>query len=389
MFQLLIGTLFCIFSAQAKSASDGEYFNTDANTKLWVEYEAPKNNGPLIVLLNGLTYSTKDWKEYKAELKSQMPDAGFLLYDMRMQGKSVIPFADSSDVVNEFFNTANLFQNLTKVTTWEEWRKYWTSGNYFLDWMQWRMQIQKLWLMTFDSFYTTNLKQNANYEVQVEDLAKILEHYKGTSDVHLIGLSYGGAIGEAFTAKYGDQVKTLTMIAPFVRRLPQQDNWIKEQIRNFRLTNPFLMVSDDILYKYFLKVLVYSTYPLAEPTLLENPYKTEAAYQLAVGTLDFDAVEIAKNGTHLDKTTLVISGQDEYVPKDQHEELWQALKAQGARARVIIENADHKVNLKFPKSLAELTKKIVFEDSSLTNGVTVDISGSRQKNINICQGVFL
>lgn len=378
MLSFLFSFLFVILNAandRSEFSFSGYVDMTSDGQKIWVEYQKPKNDGPLIVLLNGLTYSTKDWTQYKSELQKAMPDAGFLIYDMRWQGKTLVPISDLSDLAEEYTKVGEVFKKITGAKSWSDWRKYWTTGEYFWDWVEWKGSLYKLWEISKDSLNPKNMK-DTHYSRQVSDLKELVEAFKGQSKVHLVGLSYGGAIGEAFVAKYSELVESFLMVAPFVKRLPQQHDWITSQIKMTKFFNPLFSASEESLYLFYLRVLVYSTYPLAEPTLLKNPFRTEGAFRLAAGTLDFDGVKIAE-GSDQSKTYLITAGKEEYVPPQHHQELWAQLKTSGAQTQIIIDNTDHKINLSYPEDLANLTRKVIYGELKYSHGETYHFTAER------------
>lgn len=104
----------------------------------------------------------------------------------------------------------------------------------------------------------------------------LLSELKVAKPYNLVGLSYGGGIAIAYAAQYPKEVKRILALAPFTEPLQSQDNWIKNQVAYTRVMQPWNPYSDDELYDYFLRNIIYGTYPSAEPIVLENPYKLEA-----------------------------------------------------------------------------------------------------------------
>lgn len=128
---------------------------------------------------------------------------------------------------------------------------------------------------------------------QAKDLHVLLAALKIPAPYNLIGLSYGGGIEVAYALQFPREIKRLIMIAPYTQPLEGQDNWIKSQVATTRATFPLNPYSDEELYDYFLHQYVYTTYPASEPIVLENPFKLEAVYNLVRGIRKFIPLEVA------------------------------------------------------------------------------------------------
>ncbi len=243
MLKLLItGILF--FGLTAKSfafelSKDFNGFVTIESTDLYVEYLAPQEGNPTVVLLNGLTYSTRQWDKMTAVLKQM--GLGVLRYDMSGMG-----------------------QTLLKYTVKYEPYHY------------------------------------ANQVVELDQLLTALDIPKPYS---LAGLSYGGGIAAAYSFKFPKKVKNVILMAPYTAALESQDQWIKTQISVARAMYPYNPHTNDELYDYFLKQICYTTYPALEPVVLENPYKLEATFRLTQGIRKFNVMDeidrFPKNSVHL------------------------------------------------------------------------------------------
>jgi pimeloyl-ACP methyl ester carboxylesterase len=190
-----------------------------ADRDLFVDYVPAKKNQPTLVLVNGLTYSTRQWDSFVAPLLAK--GIGILRYDPIGQGQTLLKYAPITAVIP--------------------------------------------------------LKD------QVQDLKTLLGVLKIPAPYNFGGLSYGGGIAAEFAAAYPELVKILILMAPFTQPLENTDKWIKSQIWATRNIFPFNKLSDDDLYDYFLQQIVYATYPQAEPIVLENPFKLEATFRLVQG----------------------------------------------------------------------------------------------------------
>lgn len=130
-------------------------------------------------------------------------------------------------------------------------------------------------------------------EQQAKDLHVLLAALKIAPPYNLVGLSYGGGIEVAYALQFPREIRRMILIAPYTEPLEGQDNWIKTQVATTRATFPLNPYSDEELYDYFLHQYVYSTYPASEPIVLENPFKLEAVYNLVRGIRKFLPVNFA------------------------------------------------------------------------------------------------
>lgn len=241
MMKLLIaGFLFFGLAAQALELSkDFNGFVTIESTDLYVEYLAPQVGKPTVVLLNGLTYSTRQWDKMTAVLKTM--GIGVLRYDMSGMGQTLLKYGGK-----------------------------------------------------FEPYHYAN---------QVIELDQLLTTLKIPTPYNLVGLSYGGGIAAAFSFKYPKKVKNAILMAPYTAALEGQDQWIKTQIAVTRAMYPYNPYSNDELYDYFLKQICYSTYPALEPIVMENPYKLEATFRLTQGIRKFNVNDeidrFPENSVHL------------------------------------------------------------------------------------------
>lgn len=187
--------------------------------ELFVKYSPPAANMPTVVLINGLTYSTRQWENFVAPLASK--GIGVLRYDPIGQGETLLKYAPVLAPIR--------------------------------------------------------------IEDQIQDLYELLIKLKIKGPYNFVGLSYGGGLAAGFAAAYPKLIKNMVLMAPFTRPLEGTDNWIKAQIWATRQIFPYNKASEDDLYDYFLHQIVYATYPQAEPVILENPFKLEATFRLVQG----------------------------------------------------------------------------------------------------------
>lgn len=298
-----------VFASLQLSAASGpaevrKLVQIDANRSLFVHFTPGKVGAPTVVLLNGLTYSTEQWKKYAAELSS----LGFsvLRYDMKGMGQTLV-------------NDGYQFESI---------------------------QIDD----------------------QVQDLADLLVTMKVKAPYHLVGLSYGGGIGMAFAARFPKLVKNLVLMAPYTEPLETQDQWIRSQIWYTRTVFPFNPASDDDLYEYFLKQIIYSTYPTAEPVVLENPYKLEAVFRMVQGirkwTSDQAVPFLPAKSVHL-----LVAGQDQYIPRKVMTDFWSTVPETAKASYILINNAEHKIPEDVPVFAANWTALIISGNQLLNQNI--------------------
>lgn len=279
------------------------FVRVEGERSLYVDFIKPAPGRPVIVLLNGLTYRVDSWDSFTRSLRGE--GYGILRYDMQGQGDTLLRYAPVTQMIP--------------------------------------------------------------LQSQVDDLYRLLNALNLLSPVHLVSLSYGGAIAVPFAVQHPERVATSILMAPFVAPLQQQDSWIKLQIQNVRLMFPMNNASFDDLYDYFLHNIIYATYPAAEPVVLENPYKLEAVFRMVQGARKYyakDYVSYLPAGV----THLVVARQDQYVPADAHEEFWGQMPAATRASRLFIEGSEHKIPEAVPEFAARWVKRIVEGDTTISGG---------------------
>jgi pimeloyl-ACP methyl ester carboxylesterase len=199
------------------------------STDLFIDYNAPKKDMPTVVLLNGLTYSTRQWEPMVFFLKKS--GMGILRYDMSGMGMTLLRYG-------------------VRMSPYS-----------YLD--------------------------------QVTELNALLKTLNFELPYNLVGLSYGGGIAASFAQTYPNSINKIVMMAPYTAALAGQDSSIKQQIAVTRAMFPSNPASNDQLYDYFLKQTVYTTYPFLEPIVLENPLKLEATFRLTQGIRKYVALDLA------------------------------------------------------------------------------------------------
>lgn len=265
-----------------------------SNLELYVDYVKAQPGQPTVVLVNGLTYTTKQWEKYATHLVAS--GFGVVRYDMRGMGQTLLKYAPILRVIN--------------------------------------------------------------YKDQVKDLKDLLVQLKISTPYNIIGLSYGGGISLAFAQTYPQDVKNLIVMAPFTEPIAQTDQWLKMQVWLARQANPLNPASDDELYDFFLRQLVYTTYPASEPILLENPYKLEGVFRMVQGIRHYRAIDEVQSLPH-SALSLIIAGDDRVVPRDALMNFWRAVPTASKKSISIILNSQHKIPEEVPAFLAAYTGEIL------------------------------
>lgn len=292
-------------ASSARGSNHTGFVKIAKDRELYVSYDLPVPGKPTIVLLNGLTYRLGSWDPFVRFLHGK--GYGILRYDPMGMGQTLIKYAPALDAFP--------------------------------------------------------------IEEQVDDLAKLLERLKVNEPVHLVGLSYGGALGMQFAVDYPKRVATLIMMAPFVAALENQDVWIRLQIHQTRILFPANPASFDELYDFFLRQIIYTTYPVAEPIVLENPFKLEATFRLVQGIRKWQAKEIVGK-LPAGKSHLMLARQDQYVSNAIHDKLWTQIPTPARASRLYIEGSEHKIPEAVPAFAAAWVLRIVEGDSRISGGKT-------------------
>ncbi|MEN0058965.1 MAG: alpha/beta fold hydrolase, partial [Bdellovibrio sp.] len=167
VFSSLFVTLEAFAAAEAVRGFVTIHRGRDAGTRdLYVDYVPPKDSQPTVILLNGLTYSTRQWDNFVTSLVEQ--GVGVLRYDFYGQGQTLLRYAP--------------------------------------------------------------ILGSISYEEQIDDLKSLLDTLDIKGPYNIAGLSYGGGIAAGFAVAYPSLVKNLILMAPFTRPLEGQDVWIRAQI---------------------------------------------------------------------------------------------------------------------------------------------------------------
>jgi pimeloyl-ACP methyl ester carboxylesterase len=304
LFFVAIATLVANI-ASAGGERIEKFVKITAAQELYVDYIKAAPGKPTLVLLNGLTYSARSWDSFVRAFEKLDTGVGLLRYDMLGMGKTLL---------NDELPVHYAVPHATQVT-------------------QLKALLDKL----------------------------------GIKKASLLGLSYGGGIAVAFANQYPRYVDALILMAPFTKPLEKMDNWIKMQVSATRAMNPWNPATDDELYDFFLHQFVYTTYPSAEPIVLENPYKLEAIFRMVQGIRKFSALEnlakIPARSVHL-----IVAKQDQYIPKEVMDELWNKLPAAKKMSQILIDGSEHKIPEAIPAYSSAWVAEIMKKNAKISGG---------------------
>ena len=218
---------------------------------------------------------------------------------------------------------------------------------------------------------TSPVDQIIPLEQQAEDLAELLDA-RGLTKVSLAGLSYGGAVGMAFAQKFPARVDKLILMAPYVRALEAQDQYLTQQTQIYQFWHHYdNRPYDEIYDEDALQPFIYQTYGVAEPSVLKNPYSLGAVYEMVRGVRKFVATKIAGDLAGV-KIHLIMAGTDQYVPAADHLAFWEALPESSKLSRIVMADSEHKMPEVIPHFLASWLDLCLSDDTRLTNNATFD-----------------
>lgn len=303
--------MMCASTAWARtSAVQKGLVEVRPGERLYVEYRPAKLGHPTLFLLNGLTYTTDQWAGLVASLRARDPDLGLVVYDMKDMGKTL-----EADLLD-------------------------------------RPTISEVSLPD-----------------QVRDLKDLVRYLDIRGPISMAGLSYGGAVALLYGATHPEDFDQIIAISPYLSRLPGQDALIKYYVQWHRRLYPWDLRSDEQLYNMYLQIIVYGTYPLAEPVVLKNPFYLQGIYKLVLGAKSWDVKDVTarlpKGKVHL------ISGEkDQYVSLAEQTAFWQDLAPDVRASRLIVEDTLHKVPWYLPDLTAKWLLRILNKDPELQKGLT-------------------
>lgn len=302
-FVILLCSLFVVSAGWSFDLSQNFQGFVSINTKeLYVDYKAPRDQKETVILLNGLTYTTTQWNQLTNELTQK--GLGVLRYDMDGMGQTLLR-------------------------------------------------------------HGVKLEPYA-YADQVEDLHLLLKTIELPAPYNIVGLSYGGGIAVAYGHRFASTVKNLVLMAPYTEALEQQDNYIKFQVAIARMYFPYNPATNDQLYDYYLRQICFTTYPLVEPIVLENPLKLEAVFRMTQGIRKFKAIDetdrLPAKSVHL-----IIAEKDEYIPREVLTTFWDKMPNAAKASLTVLKNSKHKIPENKPVEAANMIEAILNGNYKGTN----------------------
>jgi len=274
--------------------------------KLYVDYTEPVENKPTVILVNGLTYSTRNWAPVARHFRGA--GYGLLMFDM---------FGMGTTLLSNPLPTRPIL-----------------------------------------------------YKQQAADIRALLTTLRIRGPYNLVGLSYGGGIIASFATQFPRDVANMVLFAPYTEFLEFQKNWLKTQIDVTRKMFPHNPATDEELTDFFIRQLVYTTYPLAEISSVENPYKLEGITRLVQGIRMYQPIEETRNipprSLHL-----VVAENDQYIPRDVFNRYWKAVPKRSRASRTLVRYSEHKMPEAFPRFTYQFIKGVVDGQPLLFSGDTL------------------
>lgn len=208
-------------------------------------------------------------------------------------------------------------------------------------------------------------------EDQARDLDLITKALGLKGKLNLVGLSYGGGLAIAFAKTYSHRIENAFLLAPYTEPVESQDRWIQQQIQLIRLWQPWVTATDDELYAHFLRLNVFTIFPLAEIAILSLPEKRESVFQLIQGIRKFNMIDASQNFP-ASSVHLVIAGLDQYIPRAALERFWQQLPGPSRSTKMVIRLSEHKLPESFPHFTASWIHQVLTNRSDLQRRTEVE-----------------
>jgi len=308
---LLVFLSVCCFTLSSWASVEANNFKgfveISKGRQLYVDWLKAKDSQPTVILLNGLTYDTTDWDKFVTALAPY--GLGILRYDPKGMGKTLELDGAVTDVIR--------------------------------------------------------------IEDQARDLNLLTKKVGLTGKLNLVGLSYGGGLAIAFAKNYANRINKAILISPYTGPLAQQDIFIQSQIAWTRITFPYNPATDEELYAYFLRNIVYFVNPYSEPAMLRSPLKPEAVFQMTQGIRKYD-VPSAATKFPAKSIHLVIAGADQYIPRKVLETFWSSLPSDMRASKMIIDYSEHKIPEAFPQFNAQWVNMIMQETPGVNDGLSFE-----------------
>lgn len=300
------GLLFFLFVFSALGAGADSFkgfIKIDSLRSLYVDWHQGASDKPVVILLNGLTYETPDWDSFVTQLAPY--GYSILRYDPRGMGQTLAKEGGVSEPIA--------------------------------------------------------------VEDQARDLDLLTKKLGLAGPLNLLGLSYGGGVAIAFAAAYPERVHQAILLSPFTEPVASQDAWIKNQIAMTRTLFPLNPATDDELYVYFLRLNVYTIFPLTEPSMLASPLKPEAVFQMTQGVRAYDMLAASRNFPAR-SVHLVTASEDQYIRQPVFAAFWAQLPKAARASWLSIDFSEHKIPEAFPLFAAAWVDRILSEKTGMDKG---------------------
>ena len=357
--------------------SDYRFVEIRPDVKLYVEFSPAAPGQPTIFLLNGLTYTTREYDSLVQELLKVNPGFGIVRYDMQGMGQTLLTRNGRQMYPPEW---------PSPLKPDASYRDLWTSQE---EWLRVMMQLgQRRQTVLPPSGKDPGRLPIEQHVKDLRDLVRVLD-IQGPKIA--AGLSFGGAVGLLYSTRYPKDFDQFIAIAPFLERLPDQDQWIKTMMQWHRMYIPFDRISDSDLYDFYLSFVV-STYPAVEPILYRDwPHRVWGAFRNVQGAKDWNAWAVAE-GYPEGKVHIIGSIEDEFVKIERLNNLWEkiprASRTSYLRLKETTENfyrrglSNHKIPEKWPAISAWWINQILSGNPELFRGLVFDAEISKGEAIS-------
>ena len=350
---ILLSLLLSTASVHGKSTFLPGFIEIRKGHKIYTEHYPAARGRPTLFVANGLTFSTKDYVNFAAALRKLDPGVGIVLYDMTGMGQTLL--------------------------------------------------------------VDPPVKTGISIEDQVRDLRDLKRAMKITGPASLAGLSYGGALTLKYSTIHPDDFDHYIAMAPMLERLPEQDSWIRNMARwhimsasvfplNFeyyistlRQNSVQNMVSwlgeslesknlpdpsdFEAVYDFYLRILIYTTYWIPEPGVLDNPFKLEGVYRMVQGVKGWNAMDAAKNYP-VGKIHALAGRQDEHVKFARMEAFWSSVPERARGSFLKLDSSRHKISTEWPMVTAAWILNILNNHPDLNRGLAFDGDPIRGEAVN-------
>ena len=309
------------FSAEpvhAAPASFKGYLKLPQGHEVYVDYSAPLDNQPTVVLLNGLVYNMARWQPYVDGLKKQ--GVGVVRYYFRGQSLTLLREAPPGQRP-----------------------KFFDSG--------------------------------LDYAGLSSELDEVLDTLQIQQKINVVGLSYGASIAAEYAETHAQRVDNLILMAPLVVSLDNYNPmgaWIRQNLNTIRLWWGPLW--GPTAYDFYYN-MIYRSYLVNDritpdripPELASIPdtYK-EAIFHLVRAARDFDlkSYSFAK----VPQVTLMLSDEEDSSMYRDQLAAWEAWTPSSRASLVSIKGASHAIPDSQPALAALLTNNILAGNKGMQNG---------------------